>query len=127
MTAAAAAQVFIVLVGVVVAFQVTLAGGMPWGHLTWGGKFAGRLPGYMRAVALLSAVLLLVFALVVGVRAGFLFPEWQLRSQPVMWGIVTYSALGVLANTLTPSRWERIVWLPVTLAMLVCSIIVAVS
>jgi hypothetical protein len=126
-TAITAARVFALLAAVVAAFHIALAGGMPWGHLTWGGRFPGRLPNAMRVVAAASAVLIFVFALVVTIRAGIIFPEWRPMSRRVVWGVVAYSALGVLANALTPSRPERIVWLPIALAMLACSIAVALN
>jgi hypothetical protein len=37
------------------------------------------------------------------------------------WGVVVYSALGVLANAATPSAPERALWLPVALLMVVTS------
>jgi hypothetical protein len=54
-----AAHIFTVLIMIVVAFQIALAAGLPWGHLIWGGKFPGRLPVRMRGVAVFSAMLLL--------------------------------------------------------------------
>jgi hypothetical protein len=81
----------------------------------------------MRAVAILSAALLIVFALVVAARAGSILPEWDPVARKLVWVVVAYSALGVVANSVTPSRWERLVWLPVVLTMLVCSLIVAIS
>ena len=36
-----------------------------------------------------------------------------------------YCALGVIANGITPSVWERVIWLPVTLMLLASSIVVA--
>ena len=50
--AAAAARVFIGLNAVVIAFQLALVAGAPWGALTMGGTFPGQLPTRMRAVAL---------------------------------------------------------------------------
>jgi hypothetical protein len=122
-----AAHVFTFLVIIVVAFQIALAAGVPWGHLTWGGRFPGQLPKRMRGVAIFSAVLLAVFAVVVEMRAGVLFPEWQRLSQILIWVVVAYCALGTVANAITPSRWERIIWLPVVLGCLVCSFVVAVN
>jgi hypothetical protein len=127
MTATVAAHAFAALAVLAAAFHVALAAGAPWGRLTWGGRFPGRLPGSMRGVAVLSAALLVAFALAVAVRAGVLWPSWQPTSRKLVWGVVAYCALGVLANAFTPSRWERIVWLPVVAAMLVCSTIVALS
>lgn len=120
-----AAYAFTVLVGIVIVFQLALAAGVSWGHLTWGGRFPGKLPNRMRGVAIFSAVLLAIFAFIVQVRAGVLLPEWQGLSQLLIWVVVAYSALGVVANAITPSRWERVIWLPVVLGMLVCSALVA--
>jgi len=122
-----AAIVFSALALVVAVFQLGLAAGMPWGNLTWGGKFPGRLPGYMRLVALLSSILLVAFAFIVSIRAGILWREWQPISRMLIWLVVAYCALGVVANAATPSRWERRVWLPVVLAMLVSSVVVGMG
>jgi hypothetical protein len=81
----------------------------------------------MRGVAIFSAALILGFGLVVAVRAGFLLPQWQPISTYLVWGIVAYFVLGVVAHLFTPSRWERIIWLPVIVVMLVSSMIVALS
>lgn len=122
-----AAHSFTVLVGIVVAFQIALAAGVPWGHLTWGGKFSGRLPGRMRGVAIFSVVLLAVFALIVEARAGVILPQWQGLSQILIWVVVAYCALGVVMNAITPSKWERMIWFPIVLGMLVCSVMVGLG
>lgn len=80
----------------------------------------------MRAVAIFSGVLLTGFALIVETRAGLLFPQFYEPSKILIWVVVAYCALGAAMNAITPSKWERIVWLPVVLGMLVCSLIVAV-
>ena len=112
---------------IVAVFQLALALGMPWGKLTWGGKFPGALPTHMRAVALISFVLLVAFCVIVSTRAGVLLSEWQPISRILIWVVVAYCALGVIANAATPSRWERRIWLPVVIAMLVSSVIVGLS
>jgi hypothetical protein len=122
-----AAHIFTVLIMIVVAFQIALAAELPWGHLTWSGKFPGRLPVRMRGVAVFSAMLLLGFALIIETRAGVLLPQWQPVARVLSWVVVAYCALGVFANAVTPSRWERIVWLPVVLVCLFCSFLVALS
>lgn len=125
MTTQLAAHVFSALTAIVIGFQIALAAGVPWGHLTWGGKFPGRLPARMRGVAIFSGVLLFVFALIIEARAGVLFNQWQPVFRVLSWLVVAYCALGVFANALTPSRWERTLWLPVVLVMLFCGFIVA--
>jgi hypothetical protein len=47
--------------------------------------------------------------------------------ETLVWVVVTYRALGVIANALTPSPWERIIWLPITLLLLGCSLVVAMT
>jgi hypothetical protein len=126
-SAAVAASVFAVLALLVAAFQLALAAGMPWGKLTWGGKFPGTLPVYMRAVAVTSAVLAVAFGLTVAIRAGILLREWQPISRKLIWVVVAYCAIGVVANAATPSGSERRVWLPVVFVMLVSGLIVAMS
>ena len=121
----AAAGVFVALTAIVVLFQLALAAGVPWGHLTWGGRFPGRLPIRMRAAAVLSAALLVGFAAIVCARAGMASPEWQPLSRRLIWAVVAYCAIGVVANAATPSRWERIIWLPVVTLMLGCALLVA--
>jgi hypothetical protein len=122
-----AAFVFCALAVFAAGFQIALAIGMPWGALTWGGRFPGRLPGPMRCVAAVSAVFLLTCALVVAVRAGMLLFEWQPFSRTGIWFVVGYSAIGAVANAVTPNRKERLLWLPVVLVMLACSLAVATS
>ena len=89
-----AAIVFLALVLVVVVFQLALVAGMPWGELTWGGKFTGKLPGSMRVVTFISAVLLVAFGMIVSIRAGVLFPDWQPISRTLIWFVVAYCILG---------------------------------
>lgn len=119
------ALVFNGLAAVVVLFQLALALGAPWGELTWGGQFPGTLPAAMRLVCFLSASLLGVFALVVSVRAGLLLPRWQRTARKLVWVVVAYAAVGVVANALTPSEWERLLWLPVAIMLFVSSFAVA--
>ena len=95
--------------------------------MTWGGKYPGRLPVRLRFISALSAVLLAVFTMVVEIRAGVVAAHWQALSRSLIWVVVAYCALGTVANAITPSKWERILWLPVVLVLLVTSLRVALS
>ena len=125
MTDRLAAYVFMALVAVGAAFQLALAAGMPWGEFTLGGKFRGRLPGRIRVVSLFSACLLMLFACIVAASAGLVFHAMHSAASQAIWFVVGYCALGVLANAATPSRRERMLWLPVVSLMLTASLIVA--
>ena len=122
-----AALFFALLAAAVVLFQFALICGAPFGQITLGGKYPGRLPPIVRLVPAFSAVLLCGFALVVVARAGIGWPALAASSRTLVWFVVAYCAAGVLANFFTPSRHERRVWLPVVLLMLVSSSIVAMN
>jgi hypothetical protein len=81
----------------------------------------------MRLVAMFSALLLSAFAFVVALRAGFVVVSWAPQSRGLVWVVVAYCAIGVLANAATPSPWERRIWLPVVAAMLASCLVVAVQ
>jgi len=122
-----AAYLFAILAAFLALFQLALAAGAPWGHLTQGGNHPGRLPPANRAMAAASVVLTAAFAGIVLSRAGALVPDWQVASRPWAWGVVGLSALSLLANAASRSRAERRLWLPVALVMLITSVVVARS
>jgi hypothetical protein len=120
-----AAVGFGALTVVVVAFQVALAAGAPWGHMTMGGAFSGQLPTPMRVAAVVQALLLVGFALIVAARAGLILPRWHRASRKLIWVVVAYTVVGAVLNAATPSAAERALWLPVTLLLGVCAVVVA--
>jgi cytochrome bd-type quinol oxidase subunit 2 len=124
---ALAAKVFLALTCLVVAFQLALAAGAPWGELTMGGAVRGQLPPRMRASALGSAVLLACFGAIVAARAHLAFPRWRRTSRGLVWVVAAYSIVGVVLNALTPSPRERALWLPVAVVLAVCAVIVALG
>lgn len=108
---AANAALFFVLPALYTAgFQFAMAGGAPWGHLTLGGRWPGRLPPPIRLLALLQGVIALLMIAVVLDRGGVLafnWPDWTYYATLVM------LALSVVANAATPSKPERRIGLPV--------------
>lgn len=115
-----AARIFVVLTIVAIFFEMALAAGMPWG-----GKYSGTLPTDMRVASVIQAFLLLVLTLIILVRAGLVFSAWQSISKKLAWAVVAYCALGVIANAITPSFWERGVWLQILTICFVSSLVVA--
>lgn len=106
-------------------FQAALAAGMPWGDFAWGGNYPGVLPAHMRLASVVSAFILLALIFIVLIRAGLVFPAWQPISRKLVWAVVAYCGLGVILNAITPSFWEKVVWVPVLIICFVSSIIVA--
>ncbi len=121
-----AANIFAILSGVVILFQACLIAGLPWGAASMGGKFPGKYPPKLRVVALLNIIIFLFITAIVLSKADIILPLLKPFSQKAIWGVVIFSAAGMVMNTITPSRIERI-WAPVCLLLLIASLIVALG
>ncbi|MEQ1534162.1 MAG: hypothetical protein HOO97_02910 [Sideroxydans sp.] len=120
-----AAKIFAVFIFGAIIFQIALASGMPWGEFAWGGSHPSTLPDAMRLASVFSAVLLLMFLVVVLTRAGLILPRWLALSKKLIWIVVGYCGLGIIANAISPSFWERVIWVPVLIICFVSGLIVA--
>ncbi len=93
----------------VAVFQIALALGVPWGRGAWGGVHGDVLPARLRIASAVSAGVLVVAALVVLVRVGYLgntaIPYGVFRWGT--WTLVAAMTLSALANFASSSRWER--------------------
>jgi hypothetical protein len=122
-----AAAAFGIVVGVVALFQIALVTGAPWGHLTMGGQNVGRLPPRLRLAVAFQAFMLLGLAAVVLARVGLAFPGLTGPSRGLVWVAVIVSGVSLAANLVTKSKWERRIWAPAALIMLVSSLLVALK
>ena len=122
-----AAAVFAIVVAGVVAFQIGLALGAPWGSYAMGGAFLGRFPPRMRVAALVQAALLAVIAVIVLSRAGLVLPGLAEAAHWLIWAVVAISLVALVLNAISPSAGERRIWVPVALLMLASSLVVAVT
>ena len=120
-----AAIVYAVVTLGIVAFQVALAAGAPWGEFAMGGAFPGQFPPALRIAALVQAALLVGMALVVLARAGVLLHGWSRVSRWLVWFVVAFSALSLVLNLITPSAGERAIWAPTAFLLLLSSALVA--
>ncbi|MFT6992309.1 MAG: hypothetical protein ACJASL_004309 [Paraglaciecola sp.] len=121
------AYIFSTLTSVVILFQLALALGAPLGEMAMGGKFPGRFPPQMRIVALIQVAILVMVTLIVLIRAGLVPGQYSEISETAIWFVVAFCIVGVVLNTITPSKKERIMWAPVTIILLICVLIVANS
>lgn len=122
-----AAYIFSLLVVIVIMFQLALALGAPWGEMAMGGRFPGKFPLEMRVAALVQAMILVIFAVIVLVRPRLVFPDYFDFSGLAIWFVVVFGALGMVMNMITPSIKERMLWAPIATALFVCAFFVAVS
>lgn len=122
-----AALVYTAASVIVIAFQVLLALGVPWGAYAMGGTYPGRLPPAMRVVAAVQALVLGVLAIVVLSRAGVTARELTAGYPWLIWVVVAITALSVVVNAASRSPGERKLWVPVGLVMLGSSLVVAIG
>lgn len=122
-----AAAVFTFACAVVIAFQLGLASGAPWGHLAMGGRYPGRFPTPMRVAAVVQAGVIVLLTLVVLSDADLVLPSWADTLPWLVWLAVAFSAVSVALNTITRSPAERRLWLPVAVVMLASSLAVALG
>ena len=122
-----AAYIFAFLTAVVMLFQVALALGAPWGEMAMGGKFPGRFPPMLRIGAIVQMLLLAFATLVVLTRVGLVLESYFEFSKSAIWFVVALCVVSAILNTITPSKKERMLWSPVTIVLVVCSVIVAWS
>jgi len=122
-----AAITYAVVSSVVVAFQIALAAGAPWGEYAMGGAVPGQFPPALRIAALIQAALIAGMAMVVLARAGLTLPGWWRASRWLIWIVVAFLGLDLLLNLITPSAGERAIWAPTLGLLLVTSAIVAFS
>ena len=98
-------------------FQTALALGAPWGRLAWGGTHEGALPRRLR-VASAAALLPVVAGLVAALRAGgwLAWPGAGLAAA-TLYALAALFGLSFVGNALSQSRAERRMGVPLTLAL----------
>ena len=112
----------------VVAFQLALVAGAPWGEYTMGGQSKGRLPRSLRAGAGVSAVIMLAQAGHYLAQAGALPPLLDRNASSVVnWIWFGFSIVGLIMKSISRSRKERDIWVPVLLVSTVCTLLVALN
>jgi hypothetical protein len=122
-----AATLYAIVSLAVVAFQVALAAGAPWGAYAMGGAFPGQFPPPLRVAALVQAALLVGLAAIVLARAGLILPGWSRASRWLIWFVVAFAVVSFILNLITPSVGERAIWAPVAFLLLISSVAVAFS
>ena len=124
---ALAGIVFALAAAGVVAFQVALALGAPWGAYAMGGAVDGRFPPALRIAAVLQAGVIAVIALGVLSVAGVVVQGFGTAFPWFAWVAVAMSGLAVVLNSISRSAGERRIWVPISIVLLASSLVVALD
>ncbi|MNC61383.1 hypothetical protein D3C75_1113220 [compost metagenome] len=81
----------------------------------------------MRVACLIQIVILAFLAIIVLSKSGSILPGWSGFVNVAIWFVVAFSVLSTILNLITRSVWERRIWAPVAVLMLITSLIVAVG
>ncbi|MNH45818.1 hypothetical protein D3C79_1083800 [compost metagenome] len=60
-------------------------------------------------------------------KSESILPGWSGFVNVAIWFVVAFSVLSTILNLITRSVWERRIWAPVSVLMLITSLIVAVG
>jgi hypothetical protein len=123
------AAIIMAIVQIVVAlFQLALVLGAPMGEYAFGGQNTGKLPTRLRIASAFSFVTLLALSGHYFAQAGVFTPV--LPAEPnswVNWLLVGFFVIGLVMNSISRSKKERQMWVPVLLLAVVLAVIVALG
>ncbi len=102
--------IYLLITVVVIFFQICLSAGAPWGEFTQGGRNKGVLPKSGRLLAAISVPVLVFMGLSITSLIS-IAPNWE---KWTVYVTMVVQGLTAVANLITPSRKERLLWGPVT-------------
>jgi hypothetical protein len=107
-------------------FQLALVLGAPMGEYAFGGQ-TPKLPAQYRFSSAVSFLVMLAICGHYVAQLGLLDPLLEPDLNAIVnWVLVGFFALSAIVNNLTKSEKEKRLWGGVTIAMLLCSVIVAI-
>lgn len=118
--------VYLGLLALTVLFQMAVLFGAPVGAFTQGGAVSGELGPAGKANAGISALILLLFGLIIARKSEILPARHDSKIINIgFWVLLVFSTLETFLNWFSPSDLERMVWGPVNTVLLVCVIGIA--
>ena len=117
----------VIALGVAI-FQIALVAGAPLGEYTMGGQHPGKLPGQFRVTAAVSAIIMVAQSGHYLAQAGILNPALSPGQNAIVnWFWFGFAVLGLIVNSISRSKKERNLWVPVLLVSAFCTLIVALN
>lgn len=123
-----ASIIMAIVLFVVSLFQLALVLGAPMGEYAFGGQHPGKLPKRFRMASGFSFVVLLALCGHYLAQAGVFTPLLpELPNSWVNWALVVFFTVGLIMNSISRSKKERQMWVPVLLLSVVLAVIVALG
>ena len=123
-----AAIVMAIVQFMVAMFQLALVLGAPMGEYAFGGQHKGKLPTRFRAASAFSFVTLIALGGHYLAQAGVFTPLLPtMLNGWVNWALVAFNVAGLIMNSISRSKKERQLWVPVLLLSVVLAFIVALA
>ena len=119
--------IFLVEIVIIAVLQLLLALGAPLGELTMGGRFPGKLPGKMRAAAVVQMLILLIFGMIAASRAGIAFAQLYGAARFGIWVVFAFFIPGTILNISSKSRKEKYIMGPLNVLALICAFLTAIN
>ena len=117
----------VIALGVAI-FQIALVAGAPLGEYTMGGQHPGKLPGQFRVTAAVSAIIMVAQSGHYLAQAGILNPALSPGQNAIVnWFWFGFAVLGLIVNSISKSKKERNLWVPVLLVSAICTLLVALN
>ena len=117
----------VIALGVAI-FQIALVAGAPLGEYTMGGQHLGKLPGQFRVTAAVSAIIMVAQSGHYLAQAGILSPALSPGQNAIVnWFWFGFAVLGLIVNSISKSKKERNLWVPVLLVSAICTLLVALD
>ena len=117
----------VIALGVAI-FQIALVAGAPLGEYTMGGQHPGKLPGQFRVTAAVSAIIMVAQSGHYLAQAGILNPALSPGQNAIVnWFWFGFAVLGLIVNSISRSKKERNLWVPVLLVSAICTLLVALN
>jgi hypothetical protein len=105
---------------------VALVAGAPWGEYAFGGQRRGALPIQLRVSSAVSALIMLAQAAHFLAQAGVFTPLLDATWNDIInWLWLAFALVGLVMNSISRSKKERNLWVPVLAVSTVCTFIVA--
>ena len=116
-----------ILAGSLVAFQLLLAAGLPFGKMAWGGENA-KLSKKLRISSFISSLILVYASVVLLEKAGLVnIIDNNTAINISAWIYVFVFGLSTLGNITSKSKYEKIVMTPVAIYLVVAFLIAIVG